>query len=71
MITPSATVSDLGVILDYDITLVSHVSAVCLLVGYDIRNIGKIRRFLDRDSGEKLVHAFMTSRLDLNNGLLV
>ena len=32
--------------------------------------IGKIRRFLNRDSCEKIVHAFVTSRLDFNNALL-
>ena len=29
-----------------------------------------MRRFVDRDSCEKMVHAFVTSRLDLNNALL-
>ena len=37
---------------------------------YHIRNIGKIRRFVDRDSCEKMFHAFVTSSVDLNNALL-
>ena len=60
---------DFGAIFDTNLTLVPHVSAVCRSARYHIRNTGKIRRFLDRDSCEKLVHAFVTSRLDLNDGL--
>ena len=32
--------------------------------------IGRIRKYIDRSTAEKLVHAFVTSRLDANNGLL-
>ena len=51
-------------------TIVPHVNALSQSVRYHIRYIGKIRRFLDRDSCEKIVHAFITSRLDLDNALL-
>ncbi len=51
-------------------TMVPHVNALSQSARYHIRNIGKIRRFVDRDSCVKIVHAFVTSRLDLNNVLL-
>ena len=35
-----------------------------------IRKIGRIRKYLDRDSAEKLVHAFVSSQLDYSNSLL-
>ena len=50
--------------------MIPHVNALSQSARYHIRNIGKIRRFLDRDSCEKIVHAFVTSRLDLINALL-
>ena len=71
LITPSAIVRDLVVILDTNMTLVPHVSVVGWSAGYHIRNAGKIRRLPDMDSCETLVHAFMTSQLDLNNCLLM
>ena len=43
-----------------------YVSRRCTI----LKNISRIRRFLDRDSCERIVHAFVTSRLDLNNALL-
>ena len=51
-------------------TMIPHVNALSQSARNHIRNIGKIRKFLDRDSCEKIVHAFVTSRLDLNKALL-
>ena len=36
----------------------------------DLRDIGKIRKYLDEGSTETLVHAFVSSRLDYCNSLL-
>ena len=70
LIAPSTAVRDLGAVCDTYMTIVPHVNALSQSTRYHIRNIGKIRRFVDRDSCEKIVHAFVTSRLDLNNALL-
>ena len=35
-----------------------------------IRNIGRLRKYLDQQTCEKLVHAFITSKLDSCNSLL-
>ena len=51
-------------------TMVPHVNTLAQSARYHIRNIGKIGRFLGRDLCEKLVMAFVTSRLDLNKALL-
>ena len=69
-IAPATSVGDLGAVFDTHTTMVPHVNALSQSARYHIRNIGKIRRFLDRDSCEKIVHAFVTPRLDLNNALL-
>ena len=61
---------DLGVIIDQHLTLVPHVNNICRLASHSIRNIGRIRKYLDRNSTEKLVHAFISSRLDSNNSIL-
>ena len=69
-IAPVSSVRNLGMVFDTNMTMVPHVNALCRSARYHIKNIGKIRRFLDRDSCERIVHAFVTSRLDLNNALL-
>ena len=70
LIAPATTVRDLGAVFDMHVTMVPHVNVLAQSARYHIGNIGKISRFLDRDSCEKIVHAFVTSRLDQNNALL-
>ena len=65
-----AKAKDLGVIIDQHLTLVPHVNNISRLASHSIRNIGRIRKYLDRNSTEKLVHAFVSSRLDSNNSIL-
>ena len=51
-------------------TMTSHVNNVCCSASYGIHRIGKLRRYLDPDNSEKLVHAFVSSRLDSCNSIL-
>ncbi|XP_072041159.1 uncharacterized protein [Amphiura filiformis] len=69
-ITPSEEVRNLGVILDSSLTMSSHVNNICRNASYAIHRIGKLRRYLDAANTEKLVHAFITSRLDNCNSIL-
>ena len=47
-----------------------HVNNVCKAASFAIWRIGRIRHLLDQQSAERLVHAFITSRLDYCNSLL-
>jgi hypothetical protein len=70
--TPIATsceAKNLGVILDSAMSMESHINNVCQNGYYEIRNIGKIRKYLDDKSAAALVHAFVTSKLDYCNSL--
>ncbi len=69
-IAPSETVRDLGITLDSNLTMTSHVNSVCRSASYAIHRIGKLRRYLDAGNTEKLVHAFISSRLDNCNSIL-
>jgi hypothetical protein len=69
-IPSSEHVRDLGVILDTNLTMTAHINAVCRNASYVIHRIGKLRRYLDNESTEKLVHAFVTSRIDNCNSIL-
>ena len=48
----------------------SHVTAVCRSAIFHLRNISRIRRYLTAAATEQVVHAFVTSRLDIGNALL-
>ena len=66
----SPTVRDLGVLFDSCMSMKPHISNLCKLASFALWRISKIRHLLDQDSTEKLVHAFVTSRLDYCNSLL-
>ena len=66
----SEYVRDLGITLDKHLTLQKHIKNVCKSASWGIYKIGEIRRLLDKASTERLVHAFVSSRLDYCNSLL-
>ena len=68
-IPASNTVRDLGVILDLAGTMNAHISRVCKVASHSLWRIGKLRKYFDQSSTEKLIHAFVTSRLDYSNSL--
>ncbi|KAF7688783.1 hypothetical protein HF521_013590 [Silurus meridionalis] len=69
-VTTSSTVKDLGVILDTHLSFKNHINQVTKTAFFHLRNIAKLRNILSISDAEKLVHAFMTSRLDYCNAFL-
>ena len=59
----------LGVLFDSDLNFGAHIKRVVQTCFYQLRNISKIKPFLSRPNLEKLIHAFITSRLDFCNSL--
>ena len=47
-----------------------HISNVIRNSALHLRNIGRLRKYLNRAASEQVVHAFVTSRLDMANSLL-
>ena len=56
--------------IDSNLTIDCHVTAMSKAAFCSIRNIGRIRKHLTRDAAETIIHAFVTSKLDSNNSLL-
>ena len=48
----------------------SHINSICRSASLALRNIGRVRKYLDQANTERLVHAFITPRLDYCNSLL-
>ncbi len=67
----SSSVRNLGVLFDSNISLDSHVSSICKTAFLHLKNASKLRPMLSMSNAEILIHAFMTSRLDYCNALLV
>ncbi len=60
----SSTVKNMAVILDSNLSFENHISHVTKTAFFHLRNIAKLRNMFSVSDAEKLVHAFMTSRLD-------
>ena len=69
-IKPSLSARNIGVIFDEHMSLDEHVTNTCKACFFHLRNISKIRDSLSPADTEKLVHAFITSKLDSANSLL-
>ena len=69
-VSPVSSVRNLGTWFDSHLDMLTHVSKTCASAFYYLYSIRDIRKYLSRESTERLVHAFITSRLDYCNGLL-
>ena len=70
MISPSDTVKNLGIIFDDSLSMKSHVSSLCRSINFHLRNLSRIRPFIDRSTCAHAVRSLILSRLDYGNSLL-
>ncbi len=66
----SFTVKNVDVILDKNLFFENHISHLTKTAFFHRGNFAKLQNMLSVSDAEKLVHAFMTSRLDYCNALL-
>ena len=64
-------VTSLDVILDTEFNFKPHIGKVTQTAFFHLRNIAKVQHFLTQQDAEKLIHAFITSRLDYCNAFLL
>ncbi|KAI2657849.1 Protein angel [Labeo rohita] len=67
----SPVVTNLGVRFDPHLTFEAHIKRLCKTSFHHLRNIARLRPTLTLRDAEKLVHAFVSSRLDYCNALLI
>ena len=66
----SSAVRNLGAWFDPELTMNTHVNKLCSAAYFHLYNLRRIRKYLTQQTCEKLVHAFVTSRIDYCNSLL-
>ncbi|KAL9965909.1 hypothetical protein ACROYT_G029771 [Oculina patagonica] len=57
-------------VFDRHLTMTRYVNNICRHASLALRNIGRVRKYISQSSTERLVHAFITSKLDYCNSLL-
>ena len=68
-IKASSVVKNLGVSLDAKLDMADHINNTCKSTAFHLHNIWKVRRYLDKTTTEKIIHALVTSRVDYCNSL--
>ena len=64
------TVRNLRVMFDSSMSMKPHVDCIVRQANFQLRSIGRIRKFLSFDACSSLIHASISSRLDYGNALL-
>ena len=67
----TGSIRNLGAYFDSELSMNAHVTKVCQAIHFHLRNIGKVRKYLDFDTTIILVHSLVTSRLDYCNSLVL
>ena len=67
----SSVVTNLGIKMDPHLNYETHIKHLCKTSFFHLKNIAKLRPTLTLPDAEKLVHAFVSSRLDYCNALLI
>ena len=68
---PAASVRNLGLVMDTYLSMDLHVAKTCQTGYFQLRSIRSMQRVLAPHAFEKLVHAFITARLDYCNSVLI
>jgi hypothetical protein len=70
LVFTAQSVRNLGAYFDSVLSFEFNVSKICQSISFSLYRIGRIRKFLSRTDTERLIHAFVSSRLDYCNSLL-
>ena len=67
---PSKSIRNLGVIFDRCMKMTAHITHLSRSINWQIRNLNRIRKYLDVDTCHNIVRALILSRLDYCNSLM-
>ena len=69
-LTGLTSVRNLGFIIDQELNMKDHITKLCQLCYYQLRQIRTVRHSLTSSAIQTLVHAFICTRVDFSNILL-
>ena len=64
VIKRSKSARNFGFYLDEFLDMQSHISKLCQLIHYSLKNIRHVRNLIDDETCKMLVHSLITSRMD-------
>ena len=70
IIAPVTSVRNLGSWFDQNLSVISHINKICNAASFHIYNIRRIRKYLNNDATQTLVHSIVIGSLDYCNSLL-
>jgi hypothetical protein len=70
IIQPSTKIRNLGVEFDQAMRMSDQVTSICRSGNFSLRNLSRIRMYIDKPTCHAAVRALVTSRLDYANSLL-
>ena len=62
--TMARTVTNLGTIFDQEISFNDHINQLCRTSFFFVRHLFKIRKYLTDEATSKVIHTFVTTKLD-------
>ena len=71
VIEPSESIRNLGIVFDTSMSMSKQVSSLSRSINFHLRNISRIRRYLDFPTCNNVVRSLILSRLDYGNILLM
>ncbi len=71
MISCSKTAKNLGVLLDDQMSLADHITAICKSANFQLFRLSRIRKYLTPEALRIAVHALISARIDYCNSVLV
>ena len=69
-IIPVSEVRNIGLKMDSALNMHGQINQVCRNSWFQLRRISQIRQYLDFEATKKIIHSFVTSRIDNLNSLL-
>ena len=64
------SVKNLGTWMDSNLNLQVNINNTCKAAYYHLTNIRRIRKYLDENAAQKLIHTIIIGRIDYCNGIL-
>jgi len=70
-INATKSVKNIGAWFDVNMNMETHITNTCKSAYYQLKNIASVRKFISKQHCEILIHAFITSKLDFCNSILI